>query len=113
MEYSLLIGGGGCDFSTLTPELNKKPVKWDRYSYACFLQYEQELSLLDPKEKTEHKKYARRGMIKRVLDERREKAAKASYRIRWADNIYGDHVLTNERGVHYRVLLRDFEAETG
>ena len=113
LEYSLLIDDKGNDIIELTPELNNKPLKWDRYSYACLLQYEQELSLLDPKEKIEHKKYTRPGMIKRVLDERREKAAKASYRIQWANNIYGDHILTNEKGSHYKVLLRDFEAETG
>ena len=61
----------------------------------------------------EHKKYSRQGMIKRVLTERRQKADKAEYRIRWADNIYGDHVLTNENGVKYKVFLRDFENETG
>ncbi|MCL1874564.1 MAG: DEAD/DEAH box helicase, partial [Clostridiales bacterium] len=49
----------------------------------------------------------------RVLDERREKADKATYRIRWANNIYGDHILTNEQGARYKVLLRDFTTETG
>ena len=72
---------------------------WNRYSYACLLQYEQELSLLDPKRKIDHKQYSRQGMIKRVLDERKQKAAKANYRIRWANNIYGDHILTNEQGI--------------
>ena len=113
VEYSLFIDCKGDNVFSLTPKLNNKPVVWDRNSYACLLQYEQELSLLDIKEKTEHKKYTRQGMIKRVLDERREKAVKASYRIRWANNIFGDHMLTNERGAHYRVLLRDFNAETG
>jgi len=113
VEYSLLISGEIDGMFRLTPSANDKPVEWNRYSYACLLQYEQELSLLDPKEKIEHKKYTRQGMIKRVLDERRQKAEKASYRVRWANNIYGDHVLTNEQGVHYKVLLRDFEAETG
>ena len=113
VEYSLAINGNlNGDFS-LIPMLNKKSIEWDRYTYACLLQYEQELSLLDPKGKIEHKKYTRQGMIVRVLEERRQKAEKASYRIRWADNIYGDHVLTNENGVHYKVFLRDFEAETG
>jgi SNF2 family DNA or RNA helicase len=112
VEYSLLIHENDDAFE-LIPKSNNKYVDWDRYSYACLLQYEQELSLLDPKEKTEHKKYTRHGMIKRVLDERREKAAKASYRIRWANNIHGDHLLTNEQGSHYKVFLRDFETETG
>ncbi|MCL2880479.1 MAG: DEAD/DEAH box helicase [Treponema sp.] len=118
IEYSLLINQESNnpeqDGSTaLTPAVNKKPVKWDRYSYACLLQYEQELSLLDPREKIKFKKYTRQGMINRVLNERRQKAEKASYRVSWADNIYGDHILTNEQGVQYKVFLRDFEAETG
>jgi SNF2 family DNA or RNA helicase len=113
VEYSLLINDNRDGISGLVPQTNKKLVEWDRYSYACLLQYEQELSLLDPKEKMEHKKYTRQGMIKRVLDERRQKADKATYRVRWADNIYGDHTLINEQGTHYKVLLRDFEAETG
>ena len=113
VEFSLLITGDQDETFGLTPQVNNKPVEWDRYSYACLLQYEQELSLLGPKEKIEHKKYTRQGMIKRVLDERRQKAEKASYRIRWANNIYGDHILTNEQGIHYKIFLRDFETETG
>jgi len=109
VEYSLLID----DDLNLIPESNGERTGWNRFSYACLLQYELELDLLDPKEKTEHKKYSRQGMIKRVLDERSQKAAKASYRIRWANNIYGDHILTNEKGYHYKVFLRDFEQETG
>ena len=113
LEYSLLLNEDKGGISGFTPAQNNKPVKWDQYSYACLLQYEEELSFLDPKTKSEHKKYTRKGMIKRVLDERRQKADKASYRIKWADNIYGDHILTNEQGVEYKVFLRDFDAETG
>ena len=113
VEYSLLINDKQDSVFGLTPKLGNKQVEWDRYSYACLLQYEQELSLLDPKEVIEHKKYTRRGMINRVTSERRQKAEKASYRIQWADNIYGDHTLTNELGARYKVFLRDFEEETG
>lgn len=88
-------------------------VEWDQNAYACLLQIENELHILDPKKHPEHKKYTRQGMIKRVLNERRLKADKAEYRIQWADNIFGDHVLTNENGVKYKVFLRDFENETG
>ncbi|HEY5510822.1 MAG TPA: DEAD/DEAH box helicase [Prolixibacteraceae bacterium] len=86
---------------------------WDRYSYACLLQVENELHLLDPKETVEHKKYSREGMIKRVMLERLQKAEKANYRIKWASNIHGDHLLTNEHGIKYKVFLRDFKNETG
>jgi len=113
VEYSLYIRKDDNSTYSLTPIVNKKPVDWDRFSYACLLQYEQELSLLDPKAKPEHMQYTRQGMIKRVLDERRQKAEKAVYRMDWADNIYGDHMLTNEFGTRYRIFLRDFKAKTG
>jgi SNF2 family DNA or RNA helicase len=112
VEYSLLIDNQE-DGLNLIPEAKGVRTGWNRYSYACLLQYEQELSWLDPKQKIDHKQYSRQGMIMRVLDERRQKAAKANYRIRWANNIYGDHILTNEHGQHYKILLRDFEKETG
>lgn len=86
---------------------------WNRYSYAALLLFEHELHMLDEKEHLEHKRYTREGMIKRVLAERMQKALNADYRIDFADNIYGDHVLVNERGVRYKVFLRDFENETG
>ncbi len=95
------------------PEKNGERTGWDRFAYACLLQIDHELRILDPKEPIEHKKYSREGMIKRVMQERRQKAANANYRIKWASNIYGDHTLTNEQGVKYRIFLRDFENETG
>ncbi|GHV14812.1 helicase [Spirochaetia bacterium] len=97
----------------ITAERSGKNIAWDRYAYACLLAYEEELKQLSPKERLAYKKYSREGMIRRVLDERREKAEKADYRITWADNIYGDHILTNESGIKYIVFLRDFEQETG
>ncbi|MGM0619594.1 MAG: DEAD/DEAH box helicase [Bacteroidota bacterium] len=98
---------------TITPKRGKETQEWDKYAIACLLQAENEMYILNPKEHIEHKKYTRQGMIKRVLTERRQKAEKAEYRIRWADNIYGDHILTNEKGIKYKVFLRDFENETG
>lgn len=99
---------------TIIPKIrNDEYTGWNKNSYACLLQVDTEMRLLDPKEHMEHKKYTREGMIKRVLKERRQKAEKAGYRILWADNIYGDHILTNERGVKYKVFLRNFEKETG
>ena len=83
----------------LLPLLNDEISAWNSISYACLLEVENELRILDPREPVEHKKYTREGMIKRVLLERRQKAEKAKYRIKWANNIYGDHILTNERGI--------------
>ena len=97
----------------IIPTKNSDRLGWNRYAYACLLQVENELHLLDPKEPIEHKKYSREGMIKRVMLERIQKAEKANYRIKWASNIYGNHILTNENGIKYKVFLRDFENETG
>lgn len=108
VEYKLQIVN-----EDIIPVNNGNTPGWDLYSYACLLQVENELHLLDPKETVEHKKYSREGMIKRVMLERLEKAEKAKYRIKWASNIYGDHLLTNEKGIKYKVFLRDFENETG
>jgi SNF2 family DNA or RNA helicase len=93
--------------------VNNKAVEWDATGYACVLAVLSELEALDPKAHEEHKKYTRAGMINRVLEERMLKAHKAEYKIEWADNIYGDHILTNEKGVKYRIFLRDFKRETG
>lgn len=97
----------------IVPFASGTQVEWDRYSYACFLHVENELRSTDPKEDILHKKYTRIGMIDRVMKERLLKADKADYRIEWAENIYGDHILTNENGVKYKIFLRDFEKETG
>jgi len=95
------------------PFINDKPAEWDSNIYACLLQVQYEMQFLDAKLPPEHKKYTRAGMIKRVLAERRQKAEVANYHVKWAANIYGDHILTNENGVKYRIFLRDFENETG
>jgi SNF2 family DNA or RNA helicase len=109
VEYAICIEENG----NVYPKMGKEMPGWDKNSYACLLQLESELQLLDPKERPEHKQYTREGMINRVLKERREKADTAKYRLKWAPNIYGDHTLTNENGVKYKIFLRDFENETG
>jgi SNF2 family DNA or RNA helicase len=101
------------DGERIIPGKKGKRETWDRYGYACLLRWEEELKGLDPKVKQDYKKYTREGMIRRVLEERRVKAEKANYRIDWASNIYGDHILINEAGLKYTVFLRDFEHETG
>ena len=93
--------------------ISEKTEGWNRYSYACLLQIENEIHLLDPKVHLEHQKYSRAGMIKRVLKERRVKSEKADYKVEWAGNIHGDHILTNENGIKYKIFLRDFDNETG
>lgn len=109
VEYVLFTDGE----ENIFPETSSELKGWNQYSYACLLQVENELKLLDPKANNEHQRYSREGMIRRVLAERRIKAEKANYHIEWAKNIYGNHLLTNERGVKYRIFLRNFENETG
>ncbi len=58
-------------------------------------------------------KYTRKGMRKRVLEERWDRAKKADYKIQLADNLYGEHTLTNEKGKAYKITLRDFKNKTG
>ncbi len=101
------------DEEKISAEINKKDLGWNRLAIASLMQLADDLSRLETHPKTEGKKYTREGMIKRVMDERREKANTDKYRIEFADNIYGEHLLTNEKGVKYRITLRDFENETG
>ena len=95
------------------PWKKKKPVDWDEYSVAALLQLLEKLNAFGDTSEYPGKRYTREGMIYRVMDERRQRAEGAEYRIEFANNIYGEHQLTNERGVQYRITLRDFETETG
>jgi SNF2 family DNA or RNA helicase len=99
--------------NNIYPERDKSVAKLEGISYACLLQIAHELKLLDPKLPLEHKKYSRKGMINRVLAERRHKADQAEYKILWANNIYGDHTVINDKGIRYKVFLRDFNKEIG
>lgn len=90
-----------------------KPLSWDCHGLAALMQIDEELEKPQQKIALEGKRYSREGMVKRVLEERKAKALKAKYTIRYADNIYGEHLLTNEKGTRYKITLRDFENETG
>lgn len=96
-------------FSTV----NNKDLVWNHLTIAALMQLSDELNRFTDSKKVVGKKYTREGMIKRVMAERLEKSLKADYRIEFADNIYGEHTLVNERGVKYKITLRDFENETG
>ncbi|GAB4334935.1 MAG: hypothetical protein OHK0038_12410 [Flammeovirgaceae bacterium] len=87
---------------------------WNRLTIAALMQLLDESNRLNmPHHLEEGKKYSREGMMKRVIEERKEKALNSKYRIRYADNIYGEHIVINEKGVPYKVFLRDFEKEIG
>jgi SNF2 family DNA or RNA helicase len=87
---------------------------WNRLAIAALMQLLDENNRLEmPHNLEEGKKYSREGMMKRVIEERKEKALNLKYRIEYSDNIYGEHVVVNEKGVRYKVFLRDFEKEIG
>ena len=94
----------------------EKEVTWNRYSIASLYQLKNDLRALIP-DKLIHKKYTREGMINRVIQERKDKAIKAKlrndYRMVWGDNVYGEHILINDKGKRYQVFLRDFDRELG
>ena len=77
------------------------------------LQVQELLEQTDNHEQTVGKKYTRRGMIKRVLEERRQKARHSNYHLEFTDNIYGEHLLHNEKGQTYQLTLRDRKNENG
>jgi len=65
------------------------------------------------REQISGKVYTREGMIKRVLAERRERAARAQYTLVPAGNIYGEHLLITPQKATYKITFRDFEKKTG
>lgn len=90
-----------------------KALEWCSHRVAGLLQIEEKLNFLKPHHNEEGKAYTREGMIKRVLAERRERAAKARYKLLPADNRYGEHRLITSEGASYRITFRDFEEKAG
>jgi hypothetical protein len=84
-----------------------------RHRAAAYMQLYELMSLNEDKPAQPGLKYTRRGMIKRVMTERIEKARQADYTLHFADNIYGEHVLINERGTSYHLTFRNFKQKIG
>lgn len=84
-----------------------------RHRAAAYMQLYELMSLNVDKPAQPGLKYTRRGMIKRVMNERLEKARQAKYTLSFADNIYGEHILTNERGTSYHLTFRNFKQKFG
>ncbi len=59
------------------------------------------------------KAYSREGMIKRVILERRQRSMEANYQLESGPSIYGEHILDNEKGARYNILLHNLDKETG
>jgi len=84
-----------------------------RHSAAALMQINELIKLDEENIPPAGIKYTRSGMIKRVVDERIDKALNANYNIQYADNLYGEHLLTNERGILYNLTFRDIERKHG
>ncbi|MCD4744788.1 MAG: hypothetical protein K8R58_00645, partial [Bacteroidales bacterium] len=97
----------------ITAECNCKAREWCHHKIACLMQLHEELTRNGREHQQIGKEYTQQGMIKRVLEERREKARKAEYRIEFADNIYGEHILYNEKGQQYKLTFYNFKKEHG
>lgn len=108
-EFELVVN----EFETITPWKNGNLQDWDAKYLAGLLLVEQYYKDLEEPPEIGGKVYTREGMMHRVWKEREEKASKAEYRITFADNIYGEHVLTTEQNVKYKITLRDFDKRTG
>ncbi len=73
------------------------------------LKYDEEKNRVSP----QSSRYTRKEMIKRVLKEREEKAAKEKFKIELAENIHGFHKITTAGGKTYEVTIRDFATGDG
>ncbi len=96
--------------SELLVKINNQAADWDIIGYTALLFI---VTNIDYGELETGIKYTQAGMRDRVYQERLAKAEKAEYKVKLADNIYGEHRLTNENGLSFNVTLRDFANKTG
>lgn len=66
-----------------------------------------------PSSQPEGRQYTREGMIKRVLEERQKKAFTEPFRLKFSKNCHGEHLITTEKAVDYKLTFRNIEEETG
>jgi len=83
------------------------------HKVSALLQLHEDLSQETDQGLKEGMKYTREGMINRVMAEREEKAKNESFQLDFADNIYGEHLITNQRNKTYNLTFYDFEKKQG
>ncbi|MEN8119219.1 MAG: DEAD/DEAH box helicase [Bacteroidota bacterium] len=108
-DYKISISING----TIEMKCNCKSKDLCHHKIASLMQLHEELSRSNFEPKTVGKEYTREGMKIRVMAEREEKAKKAEYKIEQSDNIYGEHILYNEKGVEYKLTFYNFNQEHG
>lgn len=57
--------------------------------------------------------YSRDEMIRRVMKERKERAAKETFTVESGENIYGFHEIKTAGGKRYSITIRDFDTGSG
>ncbi len=65
------------------------------------------------KSSSEPTRYTKKEMIKRVLKERQERAAKEKFEIQLSENIHGFHKIKTENETTYEISIRDFDTDNG
>jgi len=110
-DFTLDIQLFGNDIST---KCNCKSISSNcHHSIAGLLELKDFYKREKPKITQAGRQYTREGMIQRVLSERRDKAKKDQFKIQFADNIYGEHEIINEKGIRYNVTFRNIEKKQG
>lgn len=97
----------------ISGECSCKASDWCSHRVAGLLQIKETLQQHKVHTNEEGKAYTREGMIKRVLAEREQRAAKEDYQLIYADNIHGEHKIINNKGVSYKITLQDFRKKQG
>ena len=97
----------------VTGNCNCKSKDWCHHKVAGLLQLSETITRYEGEKLPEGKKYTREGMVRRVLEERKQKSLEAKYRIYFSNNIYGEHELLNEKGIKYKLTFRNIEKEQG
>ncbi|MDA3905436.1 MAG: SNF2-related protein [Bacteroidales bacterium] len=83
------------------------------HKVSTLMQLHEDLSQELNQESQTGMKYTREGMIKRVMAEREEKAKNELFQLDFADNIYGEHLITNKHNRTYKITFYDFEEKHG
>jgi hypothetical protein len=97
----------------IEPDCNCKAAGFCSHKVAALLQLHEDLSQELAGEVKTGMKYTREGMIMRVMTEREEKAKNEKYVLDFADNIYGEHLITNQQNRTYTLTFYDFEKKQG
>lgn len=101
---------GAKEGEPLSSKINGNTSDWESTGLAALYLIKDKFKI---EKLTEGMRYTRAGMMKRVLEERKDKAKKADYEVRLGKNLYGEHTLINENGKLFKITLRDFQLKTG